>query len=296
MLSTMVGHRLHLVRRWPYGESVTGDEVVEILLDSLIPILINYEREGMTEGQENLKLCGVSGIRICDFLTRDDSNLVELSFMDRLAKARDELWKTHRARTDPNVLELRAGWPRGLPVQNLVDSPIWLLHAMKYQDHAPFLSVRANQLLFSTVDVIMDVVTKEGDCIHGFVDDLGFVIQALLANPHQATRICDVRRVWEYYSQILGPHPVYLGLFKEWLVNILPNQDEMAEAINMIQQPSLSVKPMVSAVPTGSEVIEWDPHEGDYPLSETTLDDDKGIRTERPHEILCTILNYRMGG
>jgi hypothetical protein len=167
---------------------------------------------------------------------------------------------------------------------------------MKYQDHAPFLSVRANQLLFSTVDVIMDVVTKEGDCIHGFVDDLGFVIQALLANPHQATRICDVRRVWEYYSQILGPHPVYLGLFKEWLVNILPNQDEMAEAINMIQQPSLSVKPMVSAVPTGSEVIEWDPHEGDYPLSETTLDDDKGIRTERPHEILCTILNYRMGG
>ncbi|KAL2821682.1 hypothetical protein BJX63DRAFT_427678 [Aspergillus granulosus] len=138
-----------------------------------------------------------------------------------------------------------------------------------------------------------DIKRKVQVHVGKFVDDLTFVINALLANDDPADRIRDILRVWEHYSQILKPHPVYLDLFQDWLVRIIDQQDGMAEAINIIRppSPSLHVRPTVSSVPTGPGIIEWDPHEGDYPHpSETAVNEEK----EEPDGIQCTILNCHM--
>ncbi|KAL4779414.1 hypothetical protein BJX76DRAFT_361800 [Aspergillus varians] len=295
MLSTILGHRMNVVRKRPCGEAVTESEVAGILLEPMMPILIEYEREGNADGQANVKWSSPSGMIISHQLP-SDPNLLELSFMDQLAKARDEFWQRHRARNDPNILDLSAGWPRGLPIQHLVASPIWLSHAMRHQEHAPFISSRANRVLFSTVDAVMVVIKNKKEHAGEFVDDLGFICRALLANDKLADRARDVLRVWEHYSQLLQPHPAYLGLFQNWLADMIQYQDGMYEVTNIIRPRPSQTVPNVSAVPAGSEIIEWDPYEGDYSDFKTYFDNKKEIETEEPPKIPCTIFTCRMEG
>ncbi|KAL4994406.1 hypothetical protein BDV10DRAFT_189076 [Aspergillus recurvatus] len=290
MLSTIVGRRMDVVRKRTRGDSVTEPELTEILLDPMIPILIEYERQGNTKGQTDVDWSGPSGMILSSNWLPETPNLVELSFIDRLAVARDGLWQRQRAQNDPNILNLSPGLPRGLAIQHLVHYSDWLYQAMRHPDHAPFLSSRANKVLFSAADTVMAAITSERGHVGVLVDDLAFIVRALLKSEKQADRIRDVLRVWEYYSQILQPHPLYLGLFQDWLVDMIRYQEDMAEATTAVRPPSLPVKPGVSAVPAASEtgLIEWDPHGGNYP--EAVLHDNEGI----PDKIPCTILNCRM--
>jgi hypothetical protein len=142
------------------------------------------------------------------------------------------------------------------------------------------------------------VKDEEKDLIDGFVDDLDFVIRAFLGDGDR-DRSRDALRLWEHYSRLLQPHPDYLGLFQDWLVTRMLSIGDMAEAINVIRPPLQSpsqIRPTVSRVLTGSEIIESDPHEGDYPLSSKTVDDEKEARKPEPCRVPCTVLNCRMGG
>ncbi|KAJ5381724.1 uncharacterized protein N7496_004152 [Penicillium cataractarum] len=286
---------MNVARKQPCSKSVPESEVVEILLDSMIPILIDYEREANKEGQTGVPWSGLSGM-ITSHCLPSDPNLVELSFVDRLAKARDELWQQQRIQKDPNVLELSACWARGLPIQHLVHSSVWLFHAMRNGDQAPFLSSRANQILYSPITTIMHRITKDGDLIDGYVDNLQFIIRAFLQNDEREEKVRDVLRVWEYYSQLLKPHPVYLEMFQDWLANMIQNREDMLEATKIIRPPSLPVRLTISPVPTGSEIIEWDPREGNYPPPDRVHNDDELFKSEEPRNIRCTVLNCRMMG
>ncbi|KAL4749470.1 hypothetical protein BDW72DRAFT_214059 [Aspergillus terricola var. indicus] len=264
MLSAIVGRRMDSVRELARGESLTESELAEILLDPMIPILMEYERQGNTEGQTDVRWSGPSA-----------PTPLELSFMDRLAKARDELWQRHRSQHDPDVMKLSP-----------VYTPAWLYQAMKHPDCAPFLSSRANKVLFGAADTVMLVIAGEEAHIGEFVDSIQFIVH----------RNRDVLRVWEHYSEILKPHPDYLGLFQDWLVAKILYREDMDEALNTIRSPGpcLTVRPTISAVPAVSEtgMIEWDPHEGDYPLSKNSFKDMKETTDRLP----CTVLNCRMEG
>ncbi|KAL4738075.1 hypothetical protein BDV11DRAFT_216239 [Aspergillus similis] len=274
MLSAIVGRRVDSVRELARGKLLTESELAEILLEPLIPILLEYERQGNTEGQTDVGWSGPSA-----------PTLLELSFMDRLAKARDELWQQNRSQNDPDVMKLSPGLPRGLAIQHLVHTSDLLYHAMKHPDRAPFLSSRANEVLFGAADTVMHAITKEEAHVDGFVDSLQFIVRALLNNDNHADKIRDILRVWEHYFEILKPHPAYLDLFQDWLVKRILYTEDMVEALNTIRPPGpcLTVSPRISAVPAASEagMIEWDPH-----------DDMK----ETPDRIPCTVLNCRMEG
>ncbi|KAL2853654.1 hypothetical protein BJX68DRAFT_265117 [Aspergillus pseudodeflectus] len=258
MLSRIVGGRMNVVRKLPCGDSVTDSEVFEILVQPMSSILLEYERQGNMEGQTDVDWSGPSGMAVSYYLP-NTPNPREMAFIDRLAKTRDELWQQHRVRNDPNVLELSAGCPRGLPIQSLVHSKDFVNSAMKHQEYAPFISSRANQVLFGAADTVMAALKdEEKDLIDGFVDDLDFVIRAFLQDGDISR---DALRLWEHYSGLLQPHPDYLGLFQDWLVTRMLYIGDMAEAINVIRpplKPPSQIRPTVSRVPTGSEIIEWD--------------------------------------
>ncbi|RDW84028.1 uncharacterized protein DSM5745_04354 [Aspergillus mulundensis] len=296
MLSSVVGNRMNAVRKWsqPCDEraSIPETEAVEILLEPLLPILLRYEREGNTKGQTSVKWTGPSGLLVLSSCLPDDPNPGELSFVDRLAKARDEVWQQLRAETDPSVLDLGLGWPRGLAIQHLVSSPDWLGHVMRRPHHAPFLSSRANEVLYSTIGIIMVEVSKSKDRAGEFVDDLKFIIRALLTNDDKEAKRRDILGVWEYYSKLLHPHPAYLELFRDWLVDRIPYWE--VETTNIIRPPILPVRPRVSPVPAGSgpENTQWNPCESDYLVSETASGDQQQMSDKIP----CTMLNCRMVG
>jgi hypothetical protein len=297
MLSNILGHRMKLARKQPCSKSVPNSEVAEILLDSMIPILIDYEREANKEGQTGLPWNGPFAMIIKSDRLVNEPNLVELSFLDRLAKARDELWQQLRIQKDPAVLELSACWPRGLPIQHLFPGSVWLFHTMRHREQAPFLSSKVDQILYSPIATVMHCIKNERDVVGGFVDDLQFIMRASLRNGEREDKVRDVLHVWEYYSQLLKPHPIYLGMFQNWLANMTQGHEELAEVTRIIRPPpSLPARPTISPVPTGSEIIEWDPREGDYPLPAKAHDDENLFMGQDPHDIPCTVLKCRMEG
>ncbi|CBF87489.1 hypothetical protein AN9371.2 [Aspergillus nidulans FGSC A4] len=294
MFSAIVSRRMESVRDLARGESFTECELAEILLDPIIPVLMEYERQGNIKGQTDVRWSGPTGLLLSPCLFPRAPTLLELSFMDRLAKARDEFWQQHRSQHDPDVVKLSPGLPRGLAIQHLVYTSDWLYQVMKHPDHAPFLSSRANEVLFGAADTVMHAMEDKEAHVDGFVDCLGFIVRALLANDNPADRNRDVLRVWEHYSEILKPYPDYLGLFQDWLAAGIRHREHIGEALDTIQPPGpcLAVTPRISAVPSASEIdmIEWDPQDGDYPPSKKPFKDMK----ETLDKIPCTVLNCRM--
>lgn len=289
MLSVVVKDRLDGVRNHLHVDSTTESDLVKILLDPLIPIFIDYEREGNAEGQTDVGWSGPSCL-VESLSCPDLPSPVDLAFMDRLANSRNEFWEQHRARTNPDVLSLGPGWARGFSIQHLVSDELWVYHAMNRQYEAPYLSSRVKEVLFGSLDTIMAPVPENSGSIDRFVDSLWFAISALIAGGEPADKVRHVLRTWEYYSSELRLHPLYLKLFQDWLSEQV--RDGEAAEVGDIIQPSFQAKPIISSVPTGSEVIEWDPHMGDNDTAEVASRNDHG----KPTEVPCTVLNCRMQG
>jgi hypothetical protein len=144
MFSTIVRQRMAAVKCYLSNGIAAESELVDILLKPLLPIIIDYEREGNTEGQTFFAWSGPAGL-IGRVACPDSPSLVELSFMDRLSKAREDLWKEPRACDSPGVSTLGTGWPRGLPIHFLATDEAWAYHALVRPEGAPFLSSRVHE-------------------------------------------------------------------------------------------------------------------------------------------------------
>lgn len=292
MLATIFRDRVDALKQNPHVGFTTESPLVKLALDPLISIFMDFEREGNAEGQTDVYWSGPSSL-VGSLTCPKNPSAVELAFMDRLAQARDEFWKEHRARMNPDVLTLGAGWPRGLPIQYLVKSEAynWLYHAIKRPDEAPYLASKVNGVLFAPLDTIMAGVPEDNGPICKFVDSLSFAINALLAEGEPTEKVPNMLRVWEHHSSKLQAHPLYLKLFQDWLYAKI-RRGGTAGAACLIKPDVFAPIPIISGVPTGSEVIEWDPQELNKEAVEAALRNDEEVSEEVP----CTVLTCRMNG
>ncbi|KAJ5898869.1 hypothetical protein N7495_003613 [Penicillium taxi] len=291
MFNTILDLRFNAVKYYLSDELATESDLVETLLDSLLPIIIDFEREGNREGQAVFSWSGPAGL--IKFFKRPVSpSRVNLSFVDRLQKARDELWKDLRVRLNPDVCILGPGWPRGLSIQNLTAGKVeWLYHALERPQEAPFLSSRANEILFSRRDIVIAAIPQVVEPNRDFVDSLGVAIRATVSLGEEEDKVKWLTRIWEHYSSVLHEHPLHLELFQEWMVGLLGNAHEL---ISVIQPPVLPAPDLLlSRVPTGSELTEWDPQQDVEDMVEI---DEHLVNEERPREIPCIFLNCLMQG
>lgn len=298
MFSDILRHRMDAVQIYTLDCLATESEMVGILLDSLLPIIVEYECRGNPEDQLAFSWSGPSGL-IRNFRCPDRPSRVELAFMDRLGRERDCLWADMRACKNLDVLALEPGWPRGLPIEHLAPDEAWLYHALKSPGKAPFLSSRCHELLFSPRDTIVASLPQDLEATDGFVDDLGFAVQATISRGQQTDKENWVRRIWKHYSSALQKHPLQLEIFQEWLVKILQGFGykygeeafDAAEAIKIIQPPTTASVLLISKVPIGSDVAEWDPQEN----FEDTVESCKPlVDAKRPRLIPCIVLNARI--
>lgn len=287
MFSNIVRQRMDAVRYYLSNGLAPESELVETLLDSLLPIIIDFEREGNTEDQAVFSWSGPAGA-MGNVECPSSPSRVDLSFMDRLGKARDELWKDLRARDTPDISTLEPCWPRGLPIQRLVVDKTWLYHALERPEEAPFLSSRTRKILFSPRDIAIAAKPHPPGPMPMFVDDLGFAIRATISREADKTKW--VTLIWKHYSSVFQTHPLHLEIFEDWLVGLL-RDGRAVEAINIVRPPSPPPRiPLISKVPMEPEVTEWNPfqdaedREVDVPL----------VDEKRPREIPRILLNYRM--
>ncbi|KAJ5764848.1 hypothetical protein N7520_004407 [Penicillium odoratum] len=296
MFSTVIRQRMDAVRSYALDGLATESILGKILLDSLLSVIIDYETKGNREDQAAFSWSGPKGL-IRNIACPDNPSKVELSFIDRLAKARDDLWRGLRAQINPDIFLLEPGWPRGLPIQDLVPDEAWLCHALQRTEETTFLSSRISDLLFSPQEIILAPVREDAKIIGSFVDDLGFAIRAIALHEEQADRMKWITLVWDHYSSVLRGHPLQLELLQEGLIGQLKNalwkeEDGLDELINIILAPIPPAPlPLISKVPTGSETTEWDPHEDFQDTLEASV---PSLQEQRPREIPCIVLNSRM--
>lgn len=290
LFSTIIRARMDAVTLGVYDGFASETELFEILLDSLIPIIIEYEREGNAQRQTAFGWSNPSGV-IARVWCRDRPTLWELSWMDRLAEARDELWQDIRARNNPDILTLGPGWPRGLPIQKLVTSEEWIYHALEHPTEMPYLASRANEVLFSPVDTVMTLAPEKLSPVDGYVDYLGFAVEALIEHRTKGDRSQRVLRVWEHYSSALQPHPLYLELFQDWLASLSKGKVP-DETVRLIRPAPTVSRPSIWSFSRGPEVTEWDPQGA----VEEDVEIASGGDEEKPQRVPRTILNCRMCG
>ena len=156
------------------------DDLAELLLGSVMPILLDYERTGISEGHERLewaKLCGPLDSLACSPSPRRYT----LAFLDDLAKQRDELWAQERIKREAAVTALDKSWPKGLPVQYLLPSESWTIAALTEGEAAPFVSERVKKVLFSDPETMLGHVPEYVASIGACVDSLPFAIRCYVA-------------------------------------------------------------------------------------------------------------------
>lgn len=296
LFNNIVRNRMDAVKQYSESNLATESELADILLESLIPIIIDYEREGNTEGQTALHWGGAKGLLTALKYPKSPSP-ADLGFLDRLARERDKLWQEIRVNRNPDILTWVNGLPKGLPIQRLIFHSEWCYHILRRPSEAPYLANRANETLFGSLDVVMTAIPENIEPDLDFVDDLYFLILAYLGERKYiggSEKIEQEKRamhIWEYYSTMLQPHPLYLELFQDWLSDQL-HDIGLHEAANVIQ-PSLLMapsKPVVLSMPMASDAVaEWDPQEGIGEDIEMLI-----VADEMPRKVPYTILNYRM--
>ncbi|KAF7717987.1 Uncharacterized protein PECH_004690 [Penicillium ucsense] len=295
MFAKVIDKRVTAVHHYLLTESSDESDLIRILLESLVSIIVEHEREtsidGGGENADGWGQPGRSGV-LASLQCPPHPSSAYLTFVDLLAKARDQLWTEIRANNEPKFAELGPGWPRGLAIQHLSSDHKWLCYALLRPEQAPFLSCKVNELLFSPGDIILDRIPpalNPGERPE-VVDSLLSVIRAITSNGADGKKW--VLRVWSHYSTVLSEHPLYLNLFRDWLLthSRLEFEGEVNEVFQLHTHPK--VIPMLSNVPLNLSLTTWDPLES---LGGRPRQRDASLSDLESKEIPGTVLTCRMG-
>lgn len=283
LLRRVVSLRIDGIRKRLRLGLESEDDLVETFLRSLIPIILEFERAGTAEGHERLgwgQIDGPLGGLDCP---NSPSGPV-LSFLDDLAKQRDELWNHVRIEREPKVAAIGAGWPKGLPVQSLLPSKNWAAVALRNADAAPFATARVEGTVFCNPETSLQAIPDETSHIGPFCDSLKYSITCYIGNKSSAGLENRLSKVWAHYSEVVPSSAGHILELGQWLSKTAASRGctNVAKRINRAIYPS---QPEISQLPSADgEAVEWDP----WPEAHRGNSSSKPTNTDRP-----TILNSR---
>ncbi|GFF36796.1 hypothetical protein IFM51744_03239 [Aspergillus udagawae] len=263
----------------------TEAERVDILLYSLLPIILEFERLANSEDPDKFTWSGFSGaVSRIDCL--DDEDKAVLPFLDRMAYERNQFWVEKRMDENPEIMDLPLGFPRGLPLEYLLPSLELTQLANKYPDDMPYVASRLADLMVPSTGVMLSVVPASAARDNYPIDSLDYGVRAVIEDPSEAVKEKELLQIWEMFSATLRPYPDQLEIFKEWLAG-LARREGLREAAKIIQPPLPPRKFWVTAYFEQcfdmDHVVEWDPRPDpalvDSPSAETEPEERKVERT-----------------
>jgi hypothetical protein len=230
----------------------TADDLANILLNSLTPILLEYERMANEQVQGALQT-------VWSLSYSHPPQEYELRFLDDLARQRDQLWMKERIMEDPAVAALNQGWPRGLPVQFLYPSMEWATAAVANAESAPFMAARVKDVVFCDVDVVLTKVQQSDTAAIGpFCDSLPFAMRAYIGGKHQVDREARLLKIWEHYSSPKWTSTSHIQKFKTWLMDFA-KLCKFTHAVAVLDPLEYATLHYENFFATGPGPMEWDP-------------------------------------
>lgn len=230
----------------------TAEDLANILLNSLTPILLEYESMANEQGQGALQT-------VWSLSYFHPPQEYKLRFLDDLARQRDQLWMKERIMEDPTVAALNQGWSRGLPVQFLYPSMEWATAAVANAESAPFMASRVKDVVFCDVDVVlMKVQQSDTAAIGPFCDSLPFAMRAYIGGKHQVDREARLLKIWEHYSSPKWTSTSHIQKFKTWLMDFA-KLCKFTHAVAVLDPLEYATPHYENFFATGPGPMEWDP-------------------------------------
>ncbi|ORY55274.1 uncharacterized protein BCR38DRAFT_452606 [Pseudomassariella vexata] len=165
--------RARMDRAHEYG--VPSQDIFDNIWEPTIDMLLGAERFGLRDGHEKLLYRDIYGPFVHWEPVRNPG-LATCEFLDRLAMARDDLWRDYRAKVRPAVTALPKPWPRGLAIQQLLPD-------LKGQLHMPYLESRVKDTVFADGALALSPPPSDDEtceAIGPFVDDYDYALKHYL--------------------------------------------------------------------------------------------------------------------
>ncbi|OJJ38285.1 hypothetical protein ASPWEDRAFT_35910 [Aspergillus wentii DTO 134E9] len=249
-------------------------ELSEFLLESLIPIILNYEQAALP-GDKDFYWDSERGlITWLDDVGSLESRPYVLRFLDQLAQQRDAMWQEERKREHPEIATQGEGWVKGLDISCLLPSERWAEFVWANPEAAPFVSARFKEVLYGAPDVMLTVVPEDDDPEYRKVDSLETAIELFLLGGNTKDKQDRFMSVWKHYADILQPSSQNFVIFRDWMV-ALANRAGLYQAARII-------RPLRLPAPTY-----WND-------SESTWNPRPNVESEDSEDVPKMVLHYRM--
>lgn len=249
----LIKGRVHAVKLYRKAGLGTESEMGDILLMSLVPVMVEYERVAVKDQEADWNYLTMS----LDYATVIRS-LPAVAFLDRLAERYDAMYQEQRKEKYPKVLELPEGH-RGASIDHLVRDRDFGACVLKNPETAPYTSNRLRQLLFHRVDVVTVPVPQEIGDLWSNVDNMSFAVDSYLRSYQPKQRKDALVSLWKHYSASAEQYGDYLQLIRNFLFDVADNS-ELHTVQKIIHPPRLPEATYLEKISPGSnEVVEWNP-------------------------------------
>ncbi|KAF2754373.1 hypothetical protein EJ05DRAFT_139577 [Pseudovirgaria hyperparasitica] len=161
--------------------ALADEQLYDALFKSTLSTLLRAEEIGLAESNKALEFNGAFGpasvgYRFLDLQDLGDTPAAAYTFIDELAKARDALWREHRASITPAVVALPSPWPRGLPLQCLIRP--FDIAVPAADGHTPYIADRAKSIVFADPSLMMASAPGDDDKDRELKETIGCFIDA----------------------------------------------------------------------------------------------------------------------
>jgi hypothetical protein len=269
--------RLDRVKRLQPCLGLSDGEVYEIVWKKTLESLLAAERLGIDERNEALLFDYIRGpLAVFEMWASElkvkDPPLSTLRFIDEIAKQRDQLWQERRPRVHPGVAALQTPWPRGLPVQALlqVDIDAELPHKM-----LPFIRERARDIVFASPEKVLTPITEDQDtraAIGCFVDDYSAALEIHVSWCEPLEKQRRIQEAWQYATTSLSKDRLSPLEARRYWQNVFTDADisPSASMLNYHETPL----PKLPLMDPQQDRQEWNPDAGPHPsnIQERALD------------------------
>jgi hypothetical protein len=275
---------------WLINQNIASEnELVATLLETLMALILDHEKL-IAQTPAEFNWATIQG-SVYGMACPKSYSCHALTVLDRLAQARDEYWTQERIKCDPEVGNLEAGFPKGLPIQYLLPSLDWAALALEIPCAAPFASQRLENVLRSDDDSVLHVCRISSSVVGSCVDSLSFALHAHIARLSRQQQAERVVEIWNHYSQgILSTAEQQTG-FRHWLISIAGSErlDSAIEILDPSPAPYIPPLDLFNQSWSSNSTIQW------YPTGENIeVGDHHSATQEQTKADKATILQFRM--
>jgi hypothetical protein len=267
LFQRVVKKRMELAADLQKEMEASHKDIYYVLWEDTVTTLISAEKTLNEEDHERLHANTFAGVMAAKFgptgASLESDEKATWMFFDNLTRARNQLWERLRLSRYPDVLTLPQPFPRGLPVQHLIEP--WCPEVVNLQELAPYIFSRVEATLFVDPESALQALPTEEPAqkaIGLFVDSYQYAFKLYIPDACNAGEKEErLKKVWHHAIGPLSGHRIKPEEVNRYWKQYVP-QYLQTTLLGILPKSRRVPWPVVPTSDDASEPQEWNPLEG----------------------------------